>query len=260
MGIPRRDLPRPHRRAVSDRGHERPRARDPRALGARRLGRHGPEQAGREGRLGRREAAGLRGPHPRAGCGALRRRTSSAPARDRPEDGRAPGRLRGEDDRGPPALHRAGPRRALRRPPGPLPPRPRALPPRLARHHRPRGQVPLGRDNVRHRPLRPRRDGARSCASSPRGSPRPWSSVPFAAARWPSRCARTTSRPSPGRGRSPSYTNDTETIAEVAVELLRENRPERPVRLLGVRLANFEDEVEQPEPAADEPQTSLAVG
>jgi hypothetical protein len=32
------------------------------------------------------------------------------------------------------------------------------------------------------------------------------------------------------------------------------------VRLLGVRLASFEDEVKQPEPATDEPQTSLAVG
>ena len=35
---------------------------------------------------------------------------------------------------------------------------------------------------------------------------------------------------------------DAETIATVAVELLRENRPERPVRLLGVRLAGLADE------------------
>jgi DNA polymerase IV len=55
------------------------------------------------------------------------------------------------------------------------------------------------------------------------------------------------------------HTNDAETIAAVAVGLLRENRPERPVRLLGVRVASFEDEA----PAArspEEPQTSLAVG
>ena len=58
----------------------------------------------------------------------------------------------------------------------------------------------------------------------------------------------------------PDFTNDAATIADVAVELLRENRPERPVRLLGVRLASFEDEVEAPEPAEDEPQTKLAVG
>jgi DNA polymerase IV len=34
-------------------------------------------------------------------------------------------------------------------------------------------------------------------------------------------------------------TNDAETIAAVALQLLRENAPERPVRLLGVRVASF---------------------
>ena len=46
------------------------------------------------------------------------------------------------------------------------------------------------------------------------------------------------------------------------MELLRENRPERPVRLLGVRLASFEDEAPDA-PAEDgeaEPQTTLAIG
>ena len=57
------------------------------------------------------------------------------------------------------------------------------------------------------------------------------------------------------------HTNDAREIAEVAVELLRENRPERPVRLLGVRVASFADEGAAAAPAApDEPQTSLAVG
>lgn len=56
------------------------------------------------------------------------------------------------------------------------------------------------------------------------------------------------------------YTNGAETIAAVAVELLRENRPERPVRLLGVRLASFEEERAGAEPGAEEPQTTLAVG
>jgi DNA polymerase-4 len=37
-----------------------------------------------------------------------------------------------------------------------------------------------------------------------------------------------------------AFTNDTTTIAEVAVTLLREYAPARPVRLLGVRLAAFE--------------------
>ena len=56
------------------------------------------------------------------------------------------------------------------------------------------------------------------------------------------------------------HTNDAAEIAEIAVELLRENRPERPVRLLGVRLASFEDEGGGAEPASTEPQTKLAVG
>ena len=43
-----------------------------------------------------------------------------------------------------------------------------------------------------------------------------------------------------------SFTNDPETIRGVALELLRENLPERPVRLLGVRVASFEDEVPPP--------------
>jgi hypothetical protein len=34
-------------------------------------------------------------------------------------------------------------------------------------------------------------------------------------------------------------TNDVETIAAVAMQLLRDNAPERPVRLLGVRVAGF---------------------
>ena len=38
------------------------------------------------------------------------------------------------------------------------------------------------------------------------------------------------------------FTNDEETIRAIALDLLRENLPERPVRLLGVRVASFEDE------------------
>ncbi len=38
------------------------------------------------------------------------------------------------------------------------------------------------------------------------------------------------------------FTNDAETIRGVSLELLRENLPGRPVRLLGVRVAGFEDE------------------
>lgn len=44
-------------------------------------------------------------------------------------------------------------------------------------------------------------------------------------------------------------TNDVETVAEVALELLRAYAPPRPVRLLGVRVASFEDEAAAPAPA-----------
>ncbi|MDQ3729364.1 MAG: DNA polymerase IV [Actinomycetota bacterium] len=40
----------------------------------------------------------------------------------------------------------------------------------------------------------------------------------------------------------PEFTNDPKTIRDVALALLRENFPERPVRLLGVRVASFADE------------------
>ena len=49
------------------------------------------------------------------------------------------------------------------------------------------------------------------------------------------------------------FTNDAETIRRVALDLLRENLPERPIRLLGVRVASFEDEA----PASSTPAPSL---
>jgi DNA polymerase-4 len=52
----------------------------------------------------------------------------------------------------------------------------------------------------------------------------------------------------------PEPTAEAETIASIAVELLRENRPERPVRLLGVRLGGFEEIAE-----AAERQAKLAL-
>ncbi|HMJ36915.1 MAG TPA: DNA polymerase IV [Baekduia sp.] len=45
-----------------------------------------------------------------------------------------------------------------------------------------------------------------------------------------------------------AFVNDEATIIEVAVDLLRAYAPARPVRLLGVRVAGFEDEVAEPEP------------
>ena len=59
------------------------------------------------------------------------------------------------------------------------------------------------------------------------------------------------------RARSISeFTNDEATISQVALELLAENRPERPVRLLGVRVGSFES-AEQPRPEIE--QTSLPL-
>ena len=45
-------------------------------------------------------------------------------------------------------------------------------------------------------------------------------------------------------------TNDPATISEVALQLLRENAPDRPVRLLGVRVAGFEESRATAEPPA----------
>jgi DNA polymerase-4 len=54
----------------------------------------------------------------------------------------------------------------------------------------------------------------------------------------------------------PAATRDPATIADTAVTLLRENRPERPVRLLGVRVGAF-DEPKGPAPAAAPQPLSL---
>ena len=48
----------------------------------------------------------------------------------------------------------------------------------------------------------------------------------------------------------PAFTDSSETIAQVALELLRAYAPPRPVRLLGVRVASFEDESPAPEQVA----------
>jgi DNA polymerase-4 len=47
-----------------------------------------------------------------------------------------------------------------------------------------------------------------------------------------------------------AFTDSSETIAQIALELLRAYAPPRPVRLLGVRVASFEDESRAPEQVA----------
>jgi DNA polymerase IV len=57
-------------------------------------------------------------------------------------------------------------------------------------------------------------------------------------------------------------TNDAAVVTDVALELLRAYAPPRPVRLLGVRVASFEDlepEPRRPPPAADADQLALPV-
>ncbi len=55
----------------------------------------------------------------------------------------------------------------------------------------------------------------------------------------------------------PGPVNDTETVTGVALELLRAYAPPRPVRLLGVRVASFEDPAAEAPPAG--PQLALPL-
>jgi DNA polymerase-4 len=61
---------------------------------------------------------------------------------------------------------------------------------------------------------------------------------------------------------SEAYTNDTERVEAVALELLDANRPERPVRLIGVRVSGFEGVApDRPAPAPGvDGQLALPVG
>jgi DNA polymerase-4 len=64
------------------------------------------------------------------------------------------------------------------------------------------------------------------------------------------------------RARSlPTYVNDEATIAKVAVGLFREYAPQRPVRLLGVRMAAFEhvEKAEDPDEPRASPSGQLAL-
>ncbi len=54
-------------------------------------------------------------------------------------------------------------------------------------------------------------------------------------------------------------TNDPGVVAPVALDLLRAYDPQRPVRLLGVRLASFAHEADAEPTAADEPQLQLSL-
>jgi DNA polymerase-4 len=55
-------------------------------------------------------------------------------------------------------------------------------------------------------------------------------------------------------------TNDPAVVGPVALDLLRAYDPQRPLRLLGVRLAGFGQEVEEAQPEPEEPQDQLRLG
>ena len=76
--------------------------------------------------------------------------------------------------------------------------------------------------------------------SSAAGSPR----RTWRGARSGSRSASTTGPTSPARNRWRAPTNDPEVVWPIALDLLRAYDPPRPVRLLGVRLASFENEAD----------------
>ena len=99
-------------------------------------------------------------------------------------------------------------------------------------------------------------DPARAVARALRG---PAAQGPPRAARWRSRSGSPTGRRSRARARSPDATNDTALVTETAVELLRAYAPPQPVRLLGVRLAGFDDLEPDRPPAPVAPVGQLAL-
>ena len=103
------------------------------------------------------------------------------------------------------------------------------------------GEVALERDDVRPRHRRPGRARGACSRGSRASSARGCSASRRAGARSRSRSGSTTGRRSRARARCPAPVNDDATVTGVALELLRAYAPPRPVRLLGVRVAAFEE-------------------
>ena len=218
--------------------------RGPRAHGDHDLGRRRPVAPGGQDGQRRREAGGLRRALARAGVRALRGRADAAAAGRRAAHAGAPGRARPQHGR--PTCRRPTPsdaRGPLRRAHGALAEGVRLLPRHVAGAGARGGQEPVERDDVRRGRRRPRRAGG----DHPRA--------------WPPTCAGACSARDM-RGRTigikvrlddwtnatrartiEAWTNDHDAITTIALELLRAYAPARPVRLLGVRVASFEDEV-----------------
>ena len=173
-------------------------------------------------------------------CARFADRAAGARPRDRAEDRRAADADRDHDAR------RAAPApdellgRALRRQPRPRPAPARELPRLRAPDARARRGLRVARDDVRPRPRRPARA---------RGPPHPTRPRPVRPARQagpprahdrdqgpPRRLDHGDARPHDRRARRTTPG----VVGGVALELLREYAPARPVRLLGVRVAAFD--------------------
>ena len=175
------------------------------------------------------------------GAGALRRRLPRPGAGDRAEDRRQAG-ADGDPHAG--RARRAATRTSWRQ----------AFGPRTGGWLRRRARL-RGRDAGRASSARPSRSRPRSPSTSTSPTARRMAASivslaeelcrrlrsrgPARAARSGSRSASTTGPTSPARARVEEPTDDPALVGEVALDLLRAYSPPRPVRLLGVRVAQF---------------------
>ena len=138
-----------------------------------------------------------------------------------------------------------------------------AAPPRPARrrdpgHGRARDEVAVDRDHLRRRRRRPRGAGRLDRLARRGALPAPALARPARPHDRDQGPASTTGPTSPARTRLERPTDDPARVTEVALELLRAYSPPRPVRLLGVRVAQFGDG----DPAGEgdpEPQMRLSL-
>ena len=118
---------------------------------------------------------------------------------------------------------------------------------------RARDQVAVGRDHLRRRRRRARPSWSATWPSSPRSSAAACASASSRAARSGSRSGSTTGPTSPARTRSRSRPTTPAVVGPSPCELLRAYDPQRPVRLLGVRVASFESDDAAAEAGARQP-------
>ena len=241
---------------LAARGDAPPDLRDQGRHRAARLRRDRPEPAGGQGRLRRREARRA------SSCSRASRRASASPTRP-------PRLLPGIGAKTAERLEELGIATIARlaaTPPetlterfggrlGPLPARAGALRGRHAGLQRADRGLGVARDDVPHRRRRPRRAGRRAAPARRR-------SLCEGLAKHERRGrtiaikVRLDDFTTVTRARTlPAATNDPAVVSDVACALLDEYAPPRPVRLLGVRVAAFEEDA----PLVETPQMTLAL-